>query len=121
MGNHWVRQRIDYGELVDAANRDPQDLFLVEVREWHSADDQTWEQVPTEWQLYTSGTTNPIDWYGECRGCRELSDVLRQGRWAISEWIEPTRTVERWSVDSARIRREFAAETMPDGIEVMPE
>lgn len=118
MGNHWVRQTVDYGELNDAANLEPQDLYLTEVREWHSADGQTWEQQPTEWQLYTSGTANPVEYYGYHQSIRELPQVLRQGGWAISDFIEPTVTVERWSVDSARIRREFAAETMPEGVAV---
>jgi len=116
MQDHWVHEMTDHGELYDAANNEPQDLFLVETREWHSYDGKTWEQLPTHWKLYTSGHTAAVDHFGTGQGFEELGQVLMQGRWALAEHSEPTVTVEAYSVDTARRRRFFAAATMPEGV-----
>ena len=117
MKNHWVQVRIDHGELVADAEENT-DLYLTTIREWYSPDGQTWERQPDCYEVFTGGTTDPIGRYGPTRTWT-LDEVLAQHNQArpgldIDRYVEPTVELVKWSVDSAGIRREFAAETEPD-------
>ena len=117
MTSHWVQVRKDLGELIvpDKANSD---LFLTEVNEYHSADGQTWKRLADAWELYTDGTTEAIQLYGPTITWT-LDEVLASigNGVEVDRYTEPAVTGNRWSVDNAGIRREFAAETMPEGVE----
>ena len=117
MKNHWVQVRVDHGELV-ADTEGNTDLYLTTIREWYSPDGKTWERQPDCYEVYTGGTKDPIGRYGPTQAWT-LDEVLAQHNQTrpgleIDRYVEPTVETVRWSVDSAGIRREFAAETEPD-------
>jgi AraC-like DNA-binding protein len=122
MKAHWIQVRIDRGELV-ADTEDNTDLYLTEILEWYSPDGQAWERQPDCYAIYTGGTKDPIGQYGPTRTWT-LKEVLAQhdeGRPGldIDRYADLQVEVVKWSVDSAGIRREFAAGTEPDDDEYL--
>lgn len=118
MGNHWVQVRVDHGELVADTEQGSSGLYLTTIREWHSEDGRTWERLPDCHEVYTGGTSEPIAKYGPDIP-RTLDEVLEihsdadRPNLQLSELDDPAYEIDGWSLDSARVRREFAATTVP--------
>ena len=116
MKNHWVQVRVDHGELV-ADTEGGTDLYLTTIREWYSPDGKAWERQPDCYEVFTGGTTDPISRHGGDSAPCTLGEALANYDYPgldIDRYVAPTAEIARWSVDSARIRRPFAAETEPE-------
>jgi hypothetical protein len=107
---HWISIDTDWGQLGDS------DLYLHTCKEWWSRDGAHWERQPDSFEIYTSGTNDPL---GSGRGSIDdegnspaIEEHLRryeqadQAINALGNWADdPQIRAVAWTVDDAGIQR----------------